>query len=316
MLTHRIDNAGIPQGIVLDGDGRIFVYAVYSPELYAPEHPNVYTFRGAYTRPHSTRLAWSEPVRQLPIAPVRTIGNLVYVVDQHTNRYIVEPEPRTRIMSGVSVGTFNPVGHGHGWAINTSYLQPSSASFACGPRGGLKVRPSLDGFAQMSRSDFRLAYEPITELHIYGWPMAEPTHSKLCQDDKLYVVNRNDRAAVTNLHVFARGRTSGDGCTLTDLSHSTHVTDLDVSPSGRQMALATYTVTSVDPDSQDVREVRRELRLYDVSDPTNVKFSRSYTWSPHLVSYSPDGLTLAMASVSGTAPYDPVDDFVIVDVEE
>jgi hypothetical protein len=93
------------------------------------------------------------------------------------------------------------------------------------------------------------------------------------------------------------------------------VTDFDVSPNGRQMALATYTVTSVDPDSQEVRQVRRELRVYDVTNPNAVLLMSAYEWPAHLVSYAPDGLTLAMAAASGSNKYDPVDDFIVIDTE-
>lgn len=308
MITQQVSNAGFPQGLIHDGGDRLFLYATYNPQLYEPAH--VYTYRGAFLRWGKTRLAWSEPVNVLPHDAVRTIGSMVWQLDQYADRFLLLPAPRQLVVGGSTVGLLDLEG-AYGWAIQTPYSLPTTAYFAYGVRGGLKVRPSQRTLPHVSRSLLLKTYSERVRLHTRGWPFCEQAHSKLCQDGNLYVLNRQDNLGLVYMHMFSPGGNEG-WCTL-PLSREFYVTDFDVSPSGRSIAVAGFEAISRDNGGFPDR-VRRHLHVIRRVSATAVELLATYTWEAKFVSYAPDGLTLAFAKV-GDGYLDPVDELTIVDVD-
>lgn len=314
-------------GVVNHGD-EVVVYDAYYPK----SGPIDCTYKVGRVSPRG-KVAWSGAPRRGETSGWR-VGHVYEHLDQYAYPYLVTVGDRMRLGDGSGVAVSYADRTRPAWAIVSRNKGPYPADVGRGPRGGYFVRPDYAPLALLRRTSFDP--EPLYEVRMTL--LSGPPDRVIVRrgaDGELYVFQGVPLMGTFNFFSFPRaavGRAEGDGWGGCHLSMTGYedVLDFDVSPCGTKLAVACISRVPYDLEAgladkfsadalaslmEHNPKYGRLLRMYAIHSPTDVRPVADYVWPCHYVSFSPDGLTLAMLGNDKSLRGYPLDTLTIVDVD-
>lgn len=310
-----------PDGIIHTGKDVLF-YSRYSPVVY---RNTLDTYKvGAVGS--TGRVNWSLPLIHKPADAVMRVGNPYAIMERGGPfRYLVTLGPRMRMDHGLSVGMVTDPATPTKWVVRTNVTEPYVADVRRGPRGAYYVWPDTYYPAPILRGgdqdDFRVYHSRVL--------LVDEPHDRVIvrrgADGELYAINHRVLANEYNFFRFPEGCLPGrkgyaiwGGCPLPGVEGYEELLDFDVSPDGRTLAVAIIVNNKTGGGAREGYGYARQLWMYDLSahdTPVDATLRTQYEWPCQYVSYSPDGLTLAMVGNNNWLRCGHMETLTVVDVD-
>lgn len=302
-----------PDGIIHTGKDVLF-YSRYDPQGYVTHRPHTYKVG---TVGSTGRVNWSLPLRHKPMDTVMRVGNPYAIMERGgAHRYLVDLGPRMRMDHGLSVGIGWWPDAKPKWTVRTNITEPYVADVRRGVRGGHYICPDTRPAPILRGGD---QFEPRV-YHSRALLVDEPHDRVIVRrgaDGELYAINHRVLTSTYNFFRFPAGCLPGregyaiwGGCSLPGVEGYEELLDFDVSPDGRTLAVAIIV--------RDQQAYHRQLWLYETTvhdSPVDLTLRTKYQWPCQFVSFSPDGLTLAMVGNDNWLRCGHMEALTIVDVE-
>lgn len=304
-----------PDGII-HTDKAVLLYSRYNPEAY-PNRPHTYKV-GPVGR--TGRINWSRPLA-LNLGGAFEVGNRYAIMERGgSHRYLVTLGPRMRMDHGLSIGV-GAFPDGPRWVVRTHFTQPYPVSVYFGPRGGYGISPDTGEAPILRGGDLDPPRLYTSRVLLCDDPTDRVTVRRGA-DGELYALNHSVLGGTYCFFRFPVGCLPGregyaiwGGCSLPGVAGYEEILDFDVSPDGRTLAVALIVKTD---DAGDRRVYRRQLWLYETT-PHDTRLGLTlrtkYEWPCQFVSYSPDGLTLALVGNDNWLRAGYMETLTVVDID-